>query len=82
MLSWPFPYIATTAGWMTAELGRQPWLVYGLMRTSDGTSPKVSGGSVAFSTIGWMGLYLVVGVAFLALVAKQLARGPSDAESH
>jgi cytochrome d ubiquinol oxidase subunit I len=82
MLSWPFPYIATTAGWMTAELGRQPWLVYGLERTADGTSVKVSGGSVAFSTIGWMGLYLVVGVAFLALVAKQLARGPEDAESH
>ena len=36
MLALPFPYIATTAGWMTAELGRQPWLVYGLMRTADG----------------------------------------------
>ncbi|HEX8952086.1 MAG TPA: cytochrome ubiquinol oxidase subunit I, partial [Polyangia bacterium] len=77
MLAWPFPYIATTAGWMTAELGRQPWLVYGLMRTGDGTSPKVSGGSVAFSTIGWMGLYLVVGVTFLALVARELSRGPA-----
>lgn len=39
MLSFPFPYIANTAGWMTAELGRQPWLVYGLMRTSQGFSP-------------------------------------------
>jgi cytochrome bd ubiquinol oxidase subunit I len=82
MLAWPFPYIATTAGWMTAELGRQPWLVYGLQRTADGTSAKVSGGSVAFSTLGWMGLYLVVGVAFFALVAKQLARGPADQEAH
>ena len=35
----PFPYIANTAGWMTAELGRQPWLIYGLMRTADGSSP-------------------------------------------
>ena len=43
MLALPFPYIATTAGWMTAELGRQPWLVYGLMRTAEGTSPKVCG---------------------------------------
>ena len=42
MLAFPFPYIATTAGWMTAELGRQPWLVYGLMRTSQGASPLVS----------------------------------------
>jgi len=81
MLAWPFPYIATTAGWMTAELGRQPWLVYGLMRTKEGSSAHVSGGSVAFSTIGWMGLYLVVGVAFLALVAKLLARGPADASA-
>ena len=38
MLALPFPYIATTAGWMTAELGRQPWLIYGLMRTADGVS--------------------------------------------
>ena len=38
MLSFPFPFIANTAGWMTAELGRQPWLVYGLMRTSEGAS--------------------------------------------
>ncbi|HSN31040.1 MAG TPA: cytochrome ubiquinol oxidase subunit I, partial [Ideonella sp.] len=76
MLAWPFPYIATTAGWMTAELGRQPWVVYGLMRTAAGTSPKVSGGNIAFTTIGWMGLYLVVGVTFLGLVARQLRRGP------
>ena len=44
MLAFPFPYIATTAGWMTAELGRQPWLVYGLLRTKDGASPTVHGG--------------------------------------
>jgi cytochrome d ubiquinol oxidase subunit I len=48
------------------------------MRTSDGTSAKVSGGNVAFTTIGWMGLYLVVGLAFLALVGKLLARGPTE----
>jgi len=81
MLAWPFPYIATTACWMTAELGRQPWLVYGLMRTADGSSANVHGGSVAFTTIGYLGLYLVVGIAFLGLVARQLARGPY-AEGH
>ncbi len=42
LLAFPFPYIANTAGWMTAELGRQPWLVYALMRTPDGTSTMVS----------------------------------------
>lgn len=76
MLAFPFPYIATTAGWMTAELGRQPWIVYGLMRTVAGTSPSVSSGTVAFSLIGWMGLYLVVGILFVILVGREILRGP------
>jgi cytochrome d ubiquinol oxidase subunit I len=76
MLAFPFPYIATTAGWMTAELGRQPWVVYGLQRTADATSPTVSAGSVIFTTLGWMGLYMVVGILFLYLVSKLIARGP------
>ena len=42
MLALPFPYIATTAGWMTAEIGRQPWLIYGLLRTANGSSSNVS----------------------------------------
>ena len=79
LLAWPFPYIATTAGWMTAELGRQPWLVYGLMRTEHGTSPRVSAGSIAFSTIGFMGLYTVLGLAFVFLVLRAIARGPAPA---
>ena len=40
MLSFPFPYIANTASWLSAELGRQPWLVYGLMRTHEGYYPR------------------------------------------
>jgi cytochrome bd ubiquinol oxidase subunit I len=80
MLAFPFPYIATTAGWMTAELGRQPWLVYGLMRTAHGTSPRVSAGSVAFSTLGFMGLYTVLGILFLFLVGRAIARGPAPAD--
>jgi cytochrome d ubiquinol oxidase subunit I len=76
MLAFPFPYVATLAGWMTAELGRQPWIVYGLMRTVEGTSPSVGTGDVVFSTIGYMGLYLLLGVLFLFLVARLVARGP------
>jgi cytochrome d ubiquinol oxidase subunit I len=76
MLAFPFPYIATTAGWMTAELGRQPWIVYGLQRTALATSPRVGAGDVAFSTIGYMGLYFVVGALFLFLVGREIARGP------
>jgi cytochrome bd ubiquinol oxidase subunit I len=79
MLAFPFPYIATTAGWMTAELGRQPWLVYRLQRTIHGTSPYVSGGNVAFTTLGFMGLYLVLGIVFLYLVSRVVARGPQPA---
>ncbi len=77
MLSFPFPYVATTAGWMTAELGRQPWIVYGVQRTAAGSSPNVGTGDVVFSTVGFMGLYLLLGVLFLFLVARQTARGPS-----
>jgi cytochrome d ubiquinol oxidase subunit I len=76
MLAAPFPYIANTAGWMTAELGRQPWLVYGLFRTSQGTSPMVHAGSTIFTLIGFCGLYLVIGLAFLFLVGREIAHGP------
>jgi cytochrome d ubiquinol oxidase subunit I len=76
MLSFPFPYIAVTAGWMTAELGRQPWLVYGLMRTADGTSPTVHSGTVLFTLIGTCGLYAVLGVLFLFLIAREIDHGP------
>lgn len=82
MLAFPFPYIATTCGWMTAELGRQPWLIYGLLRTSHGTSPLVSGGDVAFSLLGFMGMYLVLGLLFLYLILREISQGPrSSAEA-
>ena len=78
MLSIPFPYIATTAGWMTAELGRQPWLIYGLMRTANGASANVSAGNGLFSLLGFMGLYMVLGILFLFLTAKEVREGPSS----
>ena len=76
MLSFPFPYIATTAGWMTAELGRQPWLVYGLLRTALGASPTVHSGTALFTLIGFCGLYFVLGVLFLFLIGHEIQRGP------
>src|ERR1700678_2361960 len=78
MLSIPFPYIATTAGWMTAELGRQPWLIYGLMRTIDGVSPRVSAGNGLFTLLGFMGMYMLLGILFLFLVVREIAQGPTD----
>src|SRR5438034_272414 len=76
MLSFPFPYIATTAGWMTAELGRQPWLVYGLLRTALGASPTVHSGTALFTLIGFCGLYFVLGLLFLFLVFETVRHGP------
>jgi cytochrome bd ubiquinol oxidase subunit I len=77
MLALPFPYIATTAGWMTAELGRQPWLIYGMMRTSDGTSARVSAANGLFTLMGFMGLYLVLGILFLFLIHREIDHGPA-----
>ena len=77
MLSAPFPYIANTAGWLTAELGRQPWVVYGLMRTSEGYSKLVSAGNGMFTLLGFMGMYTVLGILFLFLISREIEHGPA-----
>jgi cytochrome bd ubiquinol oxidase subunit I len=83
MLAFPFPYIANTAGWITAEAGRQPWVIYGLMRTPVGISPQVSSGNVWFTLIGFFGTYLVLGILFLFLVYREIEHGPVPvAEPH
>ena len=83
MVSFPFPYIANTAGWMTAEVGRQPWLVYNLLRTVAGSSPTVSAGNGLFTLLGFLGMYFVIGVLFLFLVVKLINEGPeATAKSH
>lgn len=76
MLCAPLPYIANTAGWMTAELGRQPWLIYGLMRTSEGASPSVGAGNVWFTLLGFMGMYGVLAILWLFLVWREIEIGP------
>ncbi len=86
MLAFPLPYIANTAGWLTTELGRQPWLVYGLFRTKSGASPTVHSGDALFTLIGFSGMYLLLGLVFVMLVVREIAHGPQapkDAkESH
>ena len=74
----PFPFIANIAGWMTVELGRQPWLIYGLMRTEEGASPYVSAGNTMFTLIGFMGLYTLLSILFLFLIYREISHGPKE----
>jgi cytochrome d ubiquinol oxidase subunit I len=76
LLAVPFPFIANTAGWMAAELGRQPWLVYGLLRTQDGYSQHVSAGNGLFTLLGYMGLYALLSIFYLLLVQHTIDAGP------
>jgi cytochrome d ubiquinol oxidase subunit I len=80
MLSGPLPFIANTAGWITAELGRQPWVIYGLMLTSTGISPRVSGGNVLFTLIGFMGMYALLSILFLFLIYREVEHGPEPTQ--
>jgi cytochrome d ubiquinol oxidase subunit I len=76
MLATPFPFIANTAGWLTTELGRQPWIAYGLLRTEEGVSPLVSSGNVLFTLIGFAGMYLIMGLLYFVLMVRAVAHGP------
>ncbi len=76
LLSFPLPYIATTAGWMTTEIGRQPWLVYGLLRTSQGYSTHVSAGNTLFTLLGFLGMYSVLSILWIILVYRLIEAGP------
>ncbi|KAA3637448.1 MAG: cytochrome ubiquinol oxidase subunit I [Bacteroidetes bacterium] len=78
MLIIPFPYIANIAGWYTAELGRQPWLVYGLMKMVDGASETVSAGNTLFTFLGFIAIYFLLGILFLVLVGKAVNQGPES----
>jgi len=78
MFAIPFPYIANTAGWYTTELGRQPYLVYGLLKTSEGISPTVSSGNTLFTLLGFIGLYILLGLLFLTLTGKIIHQGPKS----
>jgi cytochrome d ubiquinol oxidase subunit I len=79
MMLLPFPYIANTAGWITAEVGRQPWLIYGIMRTPAGVSTQVSSGNALFTLIGFLGIYTILSILFLFLVYREVEEGPEPA---
>ncbi len=71
----PLPYITIMMGWMVAEVGRQPWIVYGLMRTSDAVSP-VPASSVVVSLISFIVVYTALGILDIYLLIKYARKGP------
>ena len=78
MLALPLPFIANMAGWITAETARQPWLIYGLMRTRFGVSPEVPAGDAWFTLLGFLGLDAVLAILFLYSMYSAIERGPGD----
>ncbi len=82
MLAIPFPYIANEAGWTATEVGRQPWLVYGLLKTPAGTSPTVASGETIFTMLGFAGIYALLAFLFVFLVGRIIVQGPDEASSH
>ena len=76
MLVSPLPFVANTAGWMTTELGRQPWLVYGILRTEKGHSLNVSAGNALFTLLGFMGIYVLLSLLFAFVAHRIVSDGP------
>ncbi len=76
LLSLPLPYAAVQLGWIVAEVGRQPWIVYGIMKTSQAVSPVISGGQVLTSLIGFVVVYGLLGMAGIFLIWQNAKKGP------
>jgi cytochrome bd ubiquinol oxidase subunit I len=79
MISIPLPLIACQLGWIAAEVGRQPWIVYKLLRTSDAASVTVSGQEILFSIVFFGFIYLCLGVLYVYLLSRKVKHGPSPA---
>lgn len=73
------PQVANQAGWFTAEIGRQPWIVWGYLRTSEGLSKVVTANHVLGSLIGFMLIYSLLFVLFIYLLNKKIQNGPESA---
>ncbi|HBA55085.1 MAG TPA: hypothetical protein DCZ04_11700, partial [Syntrophorhabdus aromaticivorans] len=71
----PLPYVACALGWTVTEIGRQPWIVYGLMKTAEAVSP-VSSSQVAASLAAFTIVYTLLGIAAFSLIARQARKGP------
>ncbi|HLI12775.1 MAG TPA: cytochrome ubiquinol oxidase subunit I [Alphaproteobacteria bacterium] len=76
-LAAPLGFLAVLAGWTTTEVGRQPWTVYGLLRTSDSVSPSLTGFDVILSLIGYGVVYLIMFPVGITLMARIVGKGPA-----
>jgi cytochrome d ubiquinol oxidase subunit I len=76
--SFPLPFIATLTGWFTAEVGRQPWVVYGLLRTADAVTPSLTGRSATISLIIFCAVYLLIFAFGIFYIYKLLRLGPLE----
>ncbi|NTW37830.1 MAG: cytochrome ubiquinol oxidase subunit I, partial [Syntrophobacteraceae bacterium] len=74
----PLPYLALEAGWTVAEVGRQPWVVYGVMKTADAVSP-IAVSQVLTSLVAFIGVYTVLGIVAFYLIASAARKGPAPA---
>ncbi|REB06585.1 cytochrome ubiquinol oxidase subunit I [Sporosarcina sp. BI001-red] len=72
------PFIGNSFGWIMSEIGRQPWVVNGLMKTADGVSPNVSAGQILFSLISFSTIYAILGIIMVILFVKVIQRGPEE----
>jgi len=76
----PLGFVAVVAGWITTEVGRQPWTVYGLLRTADSVSPSLTGPDVALSLALYIVVYLIMFPTGIAFMAGLVRRGPQQEE--
>ncbi|TNJ38061.1 cytochrome ubiquinol oxidase subunit I [Prosthecochloris vibrioformis] len=85
LMLWSFllPYLANSTGWILAEIGRQPWIVFGLLKTEDAVTPAsvVSSGEIIFSMAAFLGIYALLAVTDIFLIRKSAIAGLAPAES-
>ncbi|MCE3234159.1 MAG: cydA, partial [Vampirovibrio sp.] len=70
------PQIANQTGWATAEVGRQPWIVYGLLKTAHGISPTVSANQILASILMFTTVYILLFILFIFLLNRKIQKGP------
>jgi cytochrome d ubiquinol oxidase subunit I len=75
----PLGFVAVLAGWTTTEVGRQPWTVYGLMRTADSVTPSLTGAAALASLLAYMTVYLVIFPTGFYVMARLIRKGPAEA---